>query len=81
MARTYVHRRKEVREGTLSLIEILEKYPALKLKSCVSNIYLCMCAKSTVSLEIHYHSSNGCNLASFQSCTLWVVLLKVKRDI
>ena len=34
-----------------------------------------MGANSTVSLN------DGCNLASFKCCTLWVVLFKIKTDI
>ena len=36
MAITYNYRMTEVRKGTLSVPQILKKYPALKLISCVS---------------------------------------------
>ena len=36
MGRTYLHRRREVQEGHLTIEELLEKYPALKEPTCVS---------------------------------------------
>ena len=36
---TYMHWRKEVREGTLTIQNLLDKYPALKLQKCVSRSF------------------------------------------
>ena len=36
MGRTYLHRRREVQEGHLTIEELLEKYPALTEPTCVS---------------------------------------------
>ena len=39
MRRTYRHRRLEVQEGRLTIVELLEKYPALTESTCVSFFY------------------------------------------
>ena len=36
MKRSFLHRRKDVCSGALSVVDLLEKYPALQFPCCVS---------------------------------------------